>query len=133
MTYEEYKAIIAKSNAADWIYDDEYQSYLYKQDISITLKARLEEEKEIYEKWSEIFPDEKAYKHVIEFYYNGARIDDFLTVSVNSHRMCIPYPKVGKLTITTEQYNIGRIINIPYYDVIDRYDEYLRTAGITVK
>lgn len=133
MTYEEYRAIIAKSNFEDWIYDDEHQSYLYKQDISITMKAREEENREFFEKWVERFPDEKAYRHVIEFYYNGARIDDFYTASVDGHRMLIPYPKAGTLTITRDQYDIGKIINIPYCEVTDRYDEYLRTAGITVE
>lgn len=133
MTYEEYKMIIANSNIEDWIYDDEHQSYLYKPDISITMKAKLEsEDKELFEGWAKNFPQETAYKHVIEFYYNGGRIDDFYTASVDGHRMCIPYPKAGTLTISKEQYDIGRIINIPYCDVIDRYDEYLKTARITI-
>lgn len=78
------------------------------------------------------FSDNKAYRHVIEFYYNGGRIDDFYTASVDGHRMCIPFPKTGKFTITNEQYKIGRII-IPYCNVIDRYDEHLKMVGISVE
>ena len=133
MTYSEYRAIIENSDVNDWKYDDEHQSYLYLPDISITMKARWEQEdREFFEEWTQNYPDTKAYRHVIEFYYNGGRIDDFYTASVDGHRMCIPYPKAGTLTITKEQYNIGRIVNIPYCDVIDRYDEYLKTAGICV-
>ncbi len=134
MTYDEYCSIIENSEVSDWQYDDEHQSYLYFPDISITMQARQEDEwKDFYEEWVENFPDTKAYRHVIEFYYFGRRIDDFYTALVDGNRMCIPYPKHDTRTITRRQYNLGRIINIPYCDVIDRYDEYLKMAKITVE
>lgn len=63
--------------------------------------------------------------------FNGNIIETFYTASVDEARMYIPYPKSStELTITDLQYKIGRIINIPTCDVIDRYDEYLNVAGI---
>ena len=43
------------------------------------MKARWEQEdKEFFEEWTQNYPDMKAYRQVIEFYYNGGRIDDFI-------------------------------------------------------
>lgn len=133
MSLNEYLSIIANSNVEDWIYDDNRQSYLYKPNISIMMYVKYEEEyKEFPEEWVKNFPSETAYVHVVEFHYNGSRIDDFYTAIVDGCRMCIPYPKFQQMTITQQQYRIGRIINIPYCGACDRYDEYLKTAGITV-
>lgn len=57
-------------------------------------------------------------------------IDTFYTVAVDEARMYIPYPKTKDMTITYEQYKIGRIVNTGTCGVIDRYDEYLKIAGI---
>lgn len=136
MTHGEYINIIVNSTREDWLYDDERQSYLYLPDISIMMMVKNEEshDNEFFESWVEKYSDEKAYRHVIELYYNGMRIDDFYTAIVDGCRMCIPYPKRDEMTITNEQHGIGNIINIPYcQNDVYSFDEYLRQAGITVK
>jgi hypothetical protein len=134
MTYDEYINIIMDSDIEDWEYDDTHQSYLYKKDISIMLNGREEEhDRNFYENWVTKYHDEKAYVHVVELRYNGARIQDFYTALVDGCRMCIPYPSVNGLEISSIKYKIGRIINIPYCGECDRYDEYLSMAGIKVK
>ena len=141
MTYNEYVGTIVNSDKNDWVYDDSRQSYLYLPDISIMMKAKDETINEdgewrhkFEESWTENFTKPDAYVHTIELYYNGMVISDFHTTIVDGGRMCIPYPKRPDMTITKDQYGIGKIINIPY-SVNDIYtlDEYLRQAGITVE
>lgn len=135
MTYDEYLDIIANSDKSDWKYDEERKSYLYLPNISIMMVAKNDfPEREFYEDWITNFPNEKASVHITELHYNGARIDDYYTAMVDDNSMCIPYPdSETRSKITRQQYNIARIINIPYSpDHCDRYDNYIRTAGFEV-
>lgn len=134
MNYNEYITTIVNSNIQEWQYDDERGSYLYLPDISIMMQNKIEDEsKDFYEPWIEKYSNAKAYVHVVELYYEGMRVDDFYTAAVDGYRMCIPYPKKDGMTITYNQYSIGKIINIPYMsNNIFNYDGYLEQAGITV-
>ena len=133
MSLDEYLSIIENSNIEDWKYDDNRQCYLYKPNISIMMYAKCQEEDiEFPEEWVKNYCNETAYVHIIEFHYNGSRIDDFFTAIVDGCRMCIPYPKHKEMTISNQQYKIGKIINIPYCGACDRYDQYLDLAGIRV-
>ena len=138
MTYKEFLKKISTSNPTDWIYDDAHESYLYTQDISITMQVSQSPERPFEESWAEEYSDPKAKVHTIELLYNGSRISDFYTALVDGFRMCIPYPEreqeTNELYITQEQYNIGCIVNIPYTNKEpQRFENYLKEAKIKVK
>lgn len=135
MTYDEYVGIIMDSDIEDWEYEDTHQSYLYKKDISVMMKAKYtEEDSNFDEDWVKRYHNENAYVHIIELLYNGCRIKDFNTAKVDSGNMYIPYPSHEGLNITKQQYKIGKIVNIPLCNnAADRFDSYLSKAGITVK
>lgn len=134
MTYEEFINKIAESDIEDWIYDDEVGSYVFRKDIAITMQRDREEDELFEEEWVERFIHHSEAKRLkIYLNYMGNTIDVFFTASVDGAQMNIPYPNIDEMAITRQQYNIGKIVNKQECGVIDRYDEYLRTARITVK
>lgn len=133
MTYDEYLNTIANSEVEDWDYDDNDGSYVYLNDISITMQRVYEDEREeFYESWVENFPNPNAHRLVINFLYNGALVGKFYTVSVDGYRMNIPFTEAGTTTIAERNYRIGRIINKQECAVINQYDDYIRQARLTI-
>lgn len=134
MTYDEFMSKIANSQVEDWIYDDSDGRYIYKPDIAITMQRDRDDDQDFYEQWVEKFVHHPtADRLMVYLCYMGTVIDIFYTASVDEARMNIPYPRRDDMTISQQQYNIGRIVNMIECGVIDRYDEYLRTAGIKVR
>lgn len=134
MTYDEFMSIISESDVRDWIYDDSDGRYIYKNDIAITMQRDREDQTDFEEDWVERFIHHPtATRQMVYLRYMGTTIDIFYTASVDEARMNIPYPQLDDMTISRKQYNIGRIVNLIECQVIDRYDEYLQTAGITVR
>ncbi|UZM98443.1 hypothetical protein OL548_28025 [Lysinibacillus sp. MHQ-1] len=60
-------------------------------------------------------------------------IEPFFTASVDGGRSYIPFPDRKDMTITSEQYSIGKIVNILLNEIGFNFDSYLSEAGITVK
>lgn len=135
MQYNEFIDKLVDSKLEQWIYDDDLGNYVFKNDLSITMKQdRKGDEEEFYEEWIKKFIHHPT-ATVMKVYlcFNGNIIDTFYTASVDESRMYIPYPKSDtELIITYEKYKIGRIINLSTCNVMDRYDEYLKKAGIKV-
>jgi len=129
--YDEFMKTMTESAPDEWRCYDDLGLYVYLNDIRISiLSDRPEEEEEFRESWVERFPDRTAYRRRFFLRYNGVVIDTFYTAAVDGWRMYIPYPRRPELTITQQQYRIGRILNIGPY--ASSFDEYLRRAGITV-
>lgn len=134
MTYDEFIETIVSSEPSDWIYDDAKATYIFKPDLSISIVEKeidYEETGLFYEEWATDFPDSKARRVEFELCYNRSEIETFCTAYVDGMRMAIPYPKLGTLTITQKQYQIGKIINIPNEGY--GFDSYLSRAKITVE
>lgn len=135
MSYDEFKSAIVNSGPNEWSYDDELGKYLYLEDIRITITADRSEESfnnEFHEGWARNFPNEKATRQLFFLHYNGNLIETFYTVSVDGARSYIPYPKLEGMTITREQYAIGKIVNKLLDEVGLKYDDYLSRIGISV-
>lgn len=133
MDYNDFIKEILDSNTEDWLYDDDLGLYVLKTNICISLQSDRtdNDDRDFYEKWLENYPDTKGYRARFFLKYYGNIIESFYTVAVDGYRMLIPYPKsVTQLSISKKQYQIGKIVNIPYsgYD----FDEYLTTAGIKI-
>lgn len=132
MRYEEFMSQIYNSTEDDWLYDDEIGKFVYRNDIRISIQSDRSEsfgDERFYESWATNFPDENARRQKHFFQFNDCVIDTFYAVLVDGSRSAIPYPNLEGLTITEEQYNVGRIINgIHGYN----FDEYLSSAGIAV-
>jgi hypothetical protein len=134
MTYDEFMNIISESDVDDCIYDDSDGRYIYKNDIAITMQRDREDQTDFEEVWVERFIHHPtATRLMVYLRYMGTTIDIFYTASVDEARMNIPHPKLEDMTISRQQYNIGRIVNLIECQVINRYDEYLQIVEITVR
>ena len=138
MKYEEFMDTIVKSDYNDWTYDDDLGLYIYKEDITISIKSKRDDDidKRFYEEWVKNYSDPKAYRSIFYLCFNGNTIKQFFTVAVDGYRMLIPYPKFKDMTISTEQDQIAKILNLPYTQdgkYMDRYEDYKNTAKIVVK
>lgn len=130
MRFEEFKQAIVGDDS-EWSYDDETGLYVNLDDIRCTIQSvRDNVREEFYEDWVETFPDKQAYKGVFNLCFNGSLIERFYTAGVDGYRMYIPLPDRVEMTISQEQYKIGSILNSFRGE---RFDDYLRMAGITVK
>lgn len=133
MNYDEFMKEILDSNVDDWLYDDELGLYVLKSNLAISIQSDREdiEDREFYEKWVESYPDPKGYRARFFLKYFGNIIESLYTVAVDGYRMLIPYPKTRtELTISTKQYTIGKIVNIPYNG--HDFDDYLQRANIKI-
>jgi hypothetical protein len=132
MRYDDFKSQIRDSTPDDWIYDDELGKYIFIGDIRISILSDRSEkigDEGFYESWASKFPDSKVFRKIYFLQFNGSIIEQFYTVAVDGHRSYIPYPSLKSMTITREQYAIGRILNsIHGYN----FEEYLQLAGIKV-
>jgi hypothetical protein len=132
MRYDDFIQQISNSTEEDWLYDDEIGKFVFRNDIRISIQSDRSvssEDERFYEEWATNFPDPNAYRKKYFLQFNECTISTFYTVEVDGYRCAIPYPRLEDMTITRQQYNIGRIVNsIHGYS----FDEYLRSAGITI-
>lgn len=134
MTFNDFMKQIVDSEPSDWIYDDSKSTYIFKPNIQISIVGKEMDYSQsglFYEDWAMDFPDNKARRMEFELCYNGNDIETFNTVYVDGLRMAIPYPNLGDMSITQQQYKIGKIVNIPNESY--GFDSYLERANITVK
>lgn len=134
MTYTDFISKITNSKPEEWIYDDELGLYVYKGNINISIVSDRSKEysDEFYEDWVKMYPDPKGHRHRFFLKYRQSIIETFYAVAVDGDRMFIPYPKsVSDLKISIKQYNLGKIINIPYQ--INDFNYYLKLAGIEIE
>lgn len=132
MRYDDFFQQIVNSSMDDWLYDDEIGKFVFKNDIQISIQSDRTEsigDDGFYEEWAINFPDQNAKRKKYFLQFNDCIVDTFYTVRVDGGRSDIPYPKLPDMTISSDQYNIGRIVNsINGHS----FDEYLTSAGITV-
>jgi hypothetical protein len=134
MQYDAFLECFYRSEPTDWKYIDGFEAlWIYKPNIAVTI-FRPDADRPFTEEWHKVYPDPGAEMVEFQFRYNGQLIEEFLAVSVDGARQYIPLPKAGELTITAEQYNVGRIINLahPGRQGYGGFDSYLQRAGIRV-
>lgn len=132
MRYDDFKSQIVNSTVEDWIYDDDLGKFIFTGDIRISILSDRSEpidDDNFYEDWARSFPDSNAKRKKFFLQFNDSIIEQFYTVSVDGHRSYIPYPRLDGMTITSEQYAIGAIVNSIHGH---SFDEYLQQARITV-
>ena len=135
MRYDEFKSTILNSELSQWSYDDDMGLYLFLEDIRISITADRSEESfndTFEEEWLESFPDSRGYRRFFDLKFNGNVIERFFTVSVDGSRNYIPLPRLEGMTITSEQYALGNIVNKLHNEVGLSFDSYLSRAGISV-
>ena len=129
MNYSEFIDKITSSKREDWIYDDDLERYVYKEDISISIVSDKEsKDKEFYQEWINKFNEKTAYRARFFLCYNNSIVEAFYTAAVDGYRALIPYPDIKNMAITQKQYKIAVLVNISY----KRLNEYLDMAGIQV-
>ena len=134
MTYDEFMGLIVNSEPDAWLYDDEKGIFVFTDDLLISIIGKevdYDEFGRFYEEWAVSFPDPKAYRKEFELCYAGNIIETFYTAMVDGARMYIPYPRMGDMTISNKQYQIGKIVNL--MNTGYGFDNYLRQANISVR
>ncbi|MCR5381476.1 MAG: hypothetical protein K6G44_10880 [Lentisphaeria bacterium] len=123
---------INNTDFEDWSYNDDNGIYICKKDIALTIQHKRTEEIVCFdEPWVTKFEDPNASKELFQVQYNCNFIKEFFCVLVDGARMFIPLPKTpSRLTISYQQYKLGKIINICHRDSFDRY---IQMAGISIK
>lgn len=130
MNYEEFISRIVSSKKDDWLYDDDLERYVLKEDISISIISDKEtKEIRFFQHWLDRFENKIAFRARFFLCYNNSVVEAFHTAAVDGYRALIPYPDINTMTISKKQYNIAGLINISY----KRLDEYLFLAGINVE
>ncbi|MBE5875638.1 MAG: hypothetical protein E7290_01970 [Lachnospiraceae bacterium] len=132
MTYDNFWQTITNSTPDEWLYDDENSTYVFKNDLSISIvgsEIDYSESGKFYEEWAIRHPDATARRKEFSLCYNGVVIERFYTAAVDGLRMYIPYPNLDTMSISSEQYAIGKIVNIPNEGY--GYESYLHRCGIT--
>lgn len=72
MIYEEFIKTIVEADTSDWLYDDAYGTYVYKNNISITMKQDRDDDENFEEDWVENFSHHpKATRLMVYLCYNG--------------------------------------------------------------
>lgn len=129
LIYDQFISAICESQISDWIYDDELKQYIYMGDINISIK-RGNDEMKFKEDWTSNYDNSEAY--MVKFYlcYFGNKIETFYTAAVDDTKCFLPYPNLNKMSITSRQYLIGKIINESVGN--NSYDGYIHKAGIKV-
>ena len=133
MDYKKFIETIINSSIADWLYDDEFKRYVFTGNVSISILTDREFYQDFCEDWTSNFSDPSGYINRFHLAFNGSIVETFYAIAVDGYRMLIPSPKTEGMTISQKQYEIGKIINIPYTSVSDQYDEYLKIAAITIR
>ena len=97
MTYYELMETISQSTIEDWLYDDSDGRYIFRRDISITMRRDREDNTNFEEEWVERFIHHPTASRLrIYICYNGTTIEVFYTASVDGARMNIPYPRLNE-------------------------------------
>jgi hypothetical protein len=140
MQYDAFLECFYRSEPSDWEYLDDFDMlWIYKPNIAVTIlcpdAVRISHsDADFDEEWHKVYPDPRAKMHKFKFRFNGQLIEEFYAVLVDGGRQYIPLPVTKDLTITSEQYNVGRIINLanPGRQGYGGFDSYLQRAGIRV-
>ena len=140
MNFETIEEILGSSKPNDWLYDDEVGIYTYKHDVELNISIRdkidakiidaitiLLEKKSsddvekafkqdwesgrFQEEWVKNYPDKNAYRLIVKINYSGAFIKEYLFVYVDGCREIVPAPDPINHSISTFQFNFGRILN----------------------
>lgn len=137
MLYKDFKANIEDSMADDWIWNDEFGTYIFMGDLNISIKEDRNhlddnEDQICSEEWACKFINSTAYFARYYLKYGENVIETIDGASVDGHRCFIPYPNLKDMTISKYHYEIGSIIN-GGFAAIDTFDTYLKRSGIKVK
>ena len=114
MTYDEYFNLVLNSEPEDWLFFDEKNVLTFKHDLNIWIKRIITDER-FEEEWAERYPDSRAYKVNVEFYYGNSLVGTDIFVSVDGHRAIVPIVKVEgeeyTNNISRRDYIIARILS----------------------
>lgn len=129
MNENDFLRVIYESNPEDWIYQDEFGVYVLKSNLSISIKRENTEDLQPFtEVWATSFPNPNAYIERYFLRYNDNIIEIFYTATVDGSRASIPYPRLPDMSLSREDYRLGRIVNL----MRDEYEDYLRRLNINI-
>ena len=124
MTINDLKEKILNSDRSEWIWYDELGTWVFQNDLLISIKYNYSEERELFnEEWATRHLDKNAYKERYFIKYADNVVADVYAASVDGGRAVIPWPELQTNTITKFNNKIGEIVNTSkkeYYDYIDR-------------
>lgn len=139
MTTNDIRRIVYESEPEDWDYQDSDGLYTFRGNVNLRLEDEdYQNRVDFDEPWVRKYSNPTAYRRTISIYYNSTLIDKETIIQADEYRVFIPIPTPTSHTITSDQYQLGKIINYskeidgPRGDHIEEFDEYLRIGGITM-
>jgi len=140
-TIEDIESILETSHPKDWMYDDAYGIYTYKNNIDLNINIRDDVRgngDEFNEDWVKNFSDPSANKIIVRVFHRGSFVKDFFYVHVDGYRNILPVTRsLIDLTISKFKYKLGRILNCIYTANLEynlkEYDIKLKMACIQIR
>lgn len=134
LDYKDIIATVLKLYPDDWHYNSDTETLMCDHDIR--LQIRRDQEDFLHRlsmPWVKKFIDPIAYQDVYRLYYDNTEIKKYFFAIVDGGRMIIPYPTSRKdLTITPEEYHIGRLL-ASFVCASGDLDDYLGQAEISIE
>lgn len=130
MTYNNLIDQLLRSSREGWLQDDSRGISTLMADLNVTVRLRQDENPEKFttEDWATKHPDPNASIQVFELWYGASFVKEYYFCSVDGHRARLPYPKVGTLEISQEQYAIASAV-----DLQGSLDEYMNRSGLKLE
>ena len=129
MNFVNMQNLIMQSEASDWISHDDYGTWVFVDDLLISIKREESEEVELCnEDWIRKYSNINTFKQKYLVMYAGNVVCVVDAVSVEYGSAIIPCPFMGGVKIGFFENKIGEIVN----DNFEKYYEYLGKDGLNV-
>ena len=126
MRYDELIGLVKRSSCFDWIWHDERGIAVFKPNVNISIHARRDDDDEPFEEeWAMKFPNARATKMRFDLYLGPCFVKDYYFVSVDGGRAALPYPAIGTMSITNEQFAVAEAVNPHSRDRNGYYRRYI--------
>lgn len=109
MNYDEFNAIIDKSEKDDWIFCDFVGRCTYKKDLNVSITVQTDKS--------------NVLDFIVDYFlcFNGTRIEDGKAEIINKGEIIIPLSSRNHAMMTHHKYKIGAILSA----FNPKYDQYL--------
>lgn len=129
MLYSDLRNLIQRSAQSAWLFDGDVGILTLKDDVNVNIvRIDSEVDRPFQEDWTDQFPDKRAFRSPFELRYSGSFVERYDMISVDGGRYTIPLPTRDR-KLSPYDHHIGKLLN----SNVDRYEEGLSRAGITVE
>lgn len=122
--------IIYNSNKYDWLFYEEKNTYVLKENFKIKIiGSDYEDRQRFNEDWATNHPDKEAYRYDYIIYDGDIQIKEFSLVAIDGHRAYLPMPKINTTIVKRNEYFLSRLFN---YNVKE-LNRYIISSGLIIE